>query len=280
MVIKSIVGFIRLLNKIHKTDKEFEFFYRGHSDSSFKLLPSIYRKNSFIRNEDKIFKEIILRTPNDFINEKTAIEKLVKMQHYGIPTRLLDISSNPFIALYFACKEHPDKDGEIIIFKIPKNEIKFYDSDTVSIIANLSKRQSNFDISLIDDLKLEHFNITEEIAFLLHEIREEKPHFLPIINKDDFNKVIAVKVKLNNQRIIKQNGAFLIFGINKSKMKSAQFPDNWIYNNSFKYSNFSIDKAQKKRIINGLDILGINESTLFPEIDNQAKYIKQQYEQK
>jgi len=38
------------------------------------------------------------------------------MQHYGIPTRLLDITSNPLVALFFACIEFPKVDGEVIFF--------------------------------------------------------------------------------------------------------------------------------------------------------------------
>lgn len=279
MAVKNIVDFITELKK-HPREKGYEYFYRGHPDVDFKLVPSIYRQR-FIKNEDNIFKEIILKIPNDFINEKTTLEKLVRMQHYGLPTRILDITINPLVALYFAVNEFPEKNGEVIIFKIPKTDIKFYDSDTVSILANISKRPFEFEI---DSLKKEwdepsyhkqiaFFNSQEQIAYLLHEIREEKPYFLPIIRPKDIGRVLAVKVKMNNSRIIKQNGSFLIFGINGSKNRPAEIPSEWI----LKGIDFKIDAESKENIANDLDTLGFNESTLFPELENQAKYLKQLY---
>lgn len=276
MAITNIVDFISELKKISQ-DKEYEYFFRGHSDLDFELKPSIYRQR-FIRNEDKIFKEIILRTPNDFINERTALEKLVKMQHYGLPTRILDITKNPLVALYFATKEFPKKDGEVIVFKIPKADVKFFDSDTVSILANISKRPYEFQV---DDIKkkldTEEFNAQEQIAYLLHEIREEKPYFLSIIQQKDIERVVAVKVKMNNNRILKQNGSFLIFGINGIKRNLAIIPQKWIMNLEISNIDFKIDAASKENIQNDLDTLGFNESTLFPELDNQATYLKRLY---
>lgn len=263
--IGSLVQFIKELNKIvHKNDHEIEYFYIGHSDYNFKPVPTIYRGKrdnhgrrpiKFVQNEDKIFREIILRTPFDFINERTTMEKLVKMQHYGLPTRILDITSNPLVALFFACEKSNQNDGEVLIFKIPKDVIKYYDSDTVSVLANLSQMP---------------FNFKDECGLLLHKIQDEKPQFQLLFNANTFNQVVAVKVKLSNNRILKQNGAFLLFGINGMKNIQAEVLKEWIL-------KIRIRSNCKIKIRNDLNAIAINNSTLYPELEKQTEYIKKLY---
>ena len=297
MIITSLLQYIKAIQEFPR-EPEYEYYYRGHSDYNYKLLPSIYRevndkkKIPLINNEDKIFREIILRTPADFSEKKTTIEKLVKMQHYGLPTRILDITSNPLVALYFACKQNSGKNnGEVIIFRIPKDKMKFYDSDTVSILSNISRRSIDFDITRIieefDQRENDHgkkkeniqwFNDQKPIPYLIHEIKDEKPQFLSIINPSNFNQVLLVRVKFNNNRILKQSGAFLLFGINNKKVNPATIPDSWILNKNNTKFDFKIRDDRKQSILRDLDALGINESTLFPEIEQQSKYIKEFYE--
>jgi hypothetical protein len=276
MAIKSIAQFINELQKIPR-QYDSELYFRGHSDYDYKLVPTLYRNRRLILNENKLFKEFILRTPSDFLNDKSTLEKLVKMQHYGLPTRLLDLTTNPLVALYFACASKEKKNGKVIVFKIPKDDIKYFDSDTVSILASLAKRPSTFNVEKIMHLDIPKFNLEDEIARLLHEIKEEKSYFQSIINPNDIERVVAVKVKQNNNRIIKQSGAFLIFGIKGKKRIPAQIPLNWILNLGLKGVDFDIDNNSKDNILEELDILGINESTLFPELDNQARYLKKFY---
>lgn len=285
MTIKNISEYISVLSK---TDKGYftQLFFRGHSDETYLLQPNLYRKERYYVNEDNIFKETIVNSPQEFYNCNKTIEVLVKMQHYGIPTRLLDITRNPLIALYFACSENDNKNGEVIFLNIPIRYVKFYDSDTITILANLAKQQvdlgfdykNEFDYCNEDDVA----DVNREyFGNLLHSIKEDKPHFYNIIDPNDIESVFAVQVKLDNPRIIKQNGAFLIFGIQKSingidgKTNCAEIDKEWI----LKPNNESIivPKEAKKNILVELDLLGINNSTIFPELDDYAKYIKEKY---
>jgi hypothetical protein len=273
MAISSIIDFINELKKIPKL-RDFELYFRGHSDYEFNLKPSVYRNRLLIENEHILYKEFILRAPSDFLNDRSTMEKLVKMQHYGLPTRLLDLTTNALVALYFACIKNVSKDGNVVVFRIPINDIKYFDSDTVSVISNIVKRPSTFSIENLRILDNSVFNQKSEITYLLHEIREEKSYFQSIINPNDLERVVAVKVKQNNSRIIKQSGAFLLFGINGHKINPASIPTEWILNYNLSDLDFRVPDESKSKILNELDTLGINESTLFPEMQNQAQYLK------
>ncbi|RHH07924.1 FRG domain-containing protein [Bacteroides fragilis] len=272
------IGSIRTLLDKLDTLNETEFddnvlvFYRGHSNKAFELKPSIYRKKELINNEDRLFKDIIAKTPNDFKGCNSTFEKLVKMQHYSLPTRLLDITSNPLVALYFACADNDRKgeDGMLYRFEIKESQLKYFDSDAVSVVANIAKRPISFEVASIIKYNRDKFNKQEAILYLLHEIRTEKPHFHDVIDKEDIGRVFCVKPIFDNPRIIKQEGAFFLYGINGEKSTPADFP--------FEYTTYTVNKNDKQKILKQLESLGIDESTLFPEIEHVAKHLKEKYD--
>lgn len=249
------------------------FFYRGHSDNTYNLLPGVYRNyHNIILNEHILFKEMESSVPSESTTCKCTFDRLVKMQHYGLPTRLLDITANPLVALFFACWENDTQDGSIFLFENNDDNIKYSDSDAVSVVANISRRNYKLDISEIKNLCIDEFNEQSEIQFLLHEIRCcEKSHFLPLINPDDLQSVFIVRPKMDNARIIKQEGAFFLFGMRDSKLECPSLGEH------FDFSEYIIPRRFKSTILKQLEKMGITEATLFPEIDHVAKFIKTKY---
>ena len=154
--------------------------------------------------------------------------------------------------------------------------MKYFDSDTVSVISNISRRPADFKVPSIDAAEaseqIEAFNKTNEIKLLLHDVRQDKPHFEPIIQPAHLGKVICVKPMLDNPRIIRQDGAFLLFGIDGDKTKPAQLEQSSVV------ERIMINKTKKKEISSQLESLGISKATMFPEIEQVASHIKEQYQ--
>lgn len=270
--ISSVVEFIQNVLGVQANGEE--VFYRGHSKKdTYKLEPSLFRKDErgnyrYLDNEHTLYRELLVSNSIDFHGDSYTLDRLVRMQHYSLPTRLLDITSNPLIALYFACKSNQKEDGEIIILKIARDQIKYFDSDTASCIANLArlpkadKNVINHDIENIVE-----FNDQLPIRRLIHFVKEEKSFFESRVQRDHLRTIICVKGKRSNDRISSQSGAFLLFGLD------SVLPE--MGTSEIKLTRITV--SQKSIILQQLDLLNINESTVFPYIENSAKYIAERY---
>ncbi len=369
------------LQEIEKLSPKNQIFYRGHHDCSYVLLPGIYREGKLIENEESIYRDVITKSPDDF-RGKNTLESLTLLQHYGAPTRVLDITENPLVALFFACNDKFEEDGEVVVFDIPDSSVCHFNSDRVTILSNLAKcekefnynsgmvpffrnnikeletKRQNFEPSeyiggffyenifeflenqseeISNDIALTEFSVElfEELLSkyqliynnkkgeldkkeskifrnnfidllqrilqigvrksiesvnqnffgkLLHNIHEDKSYFDAIIDPEDVCKVLAVKPKLDNPRIVRQHGAFLIFGIDQIQFVGfedykpmAKLNEEWTMCGEGKESRILISSNAKTKILGELSSIGINEATLFPEIDKIAKLTKKKY---
>lgn len=271
-IISSISGLSKIISMV-KSETEI-LFYRGHADANYVMRPSIMRSSKLEQSESRIYHELQIECPEDFEKCHTHLETLVKMQHYGLPTRLLDITRNPLVALYFACESRPEAYGEVILISAKERDIKYPQSDTISLLTSLAalpyEKQQDFRL-VAKDLRLSQVAFNERISQLVHEVQLEKPAFRAEVRKADILNSYIVYALKNNNRIVKQDGAFIVCGLN--------VPEDTLEGFRYRENNRKvvvlIDK--KKRILEELETYSINRATLFPEIESVSEYLKRKY---
>ena len=297
----SLTGYIKRISSFASSGYE-HIFYRGHSNKEYEMTPSVFRGDR-LQHESHLYNDMLLMNPAEFRDDTSTIEKLARMQHHGCPTRLLDITSNPLVALYYAVSEYSGdggKTGEVVAVISKNDSIKYYDDEQVIFLSNLSKltyaekksinriyeilvseqTKGIFIDTIGDVLSLimrggndSKYSIRDFYAFkkLYRYIKAEKilyeehEYIYQVANY--YRKIIVVRPKINNKRILAQSGAFLLYGHNATLNDSSDIRIEHIY----------IDKNSKHSIMEVLDSLNINNGSLYLDIDNYSKYLLEKY---
>lgn len=187
--IGSVRAFMRLILR-RSTPPDHVTAYRGLSDHNFILQPSVFRDKISREQEHILLRELIAAHPEEFAADETTLEQLVRMQHYALPTRLLDVSWNPLVTLYFAAQESKRRkevirggkkvnrnikmSGDVAIITIARKNVRYFDSDTVSCLANLSRLSWELKEQIDTSLRKSKFNEETPIRRLVHFIRQER----------------------------------------------------------------------------------------------------------
>lgn len=281
---KVSINFIKSLDEFscelpYITKLGSSIFYRGHADVNFLLAPTIMRNDNWKKNEFKMYSELQRVCPDDFKKDSSHLEILTHMQHYDLPTRLLDITEDPLVGLYFACCSLEVERAELIVFAVPSQEIKYAKSDTAAILASLpmftfDKQQEILKLAKNEKLSKTDFNDKPAVRRLLQEVKSEKPEFKDEIDREDLLKSIVVLPLKSNKRIAKQNGAFILCGLSRDYME--------LKINELRYCDDTCKKqiyviTDKPAIRKQLEQFFITSASLFPEIDDVAHYIKDKY---
>jgi hypothetical protein len=98
-------------------------------------------------------------------------------------------------------------------------------------------------------------------------VNAEKPGFLAEIDPAHLSQVFLVKPKQNNRRIVAQSGGFFAFGLTE-KIDALGNP-------GIRIDRVTVIGSAKETIRGELDRLGINEKSMFPELDRVAKYLRE-----
>jgi len=235
--------------------------YRGQKNKDWDISCSLSRDTGFLNNENNIIDEVIKERQSDFANCKLPIEYLAKMQHYGLPTRLVDLTTSELCALYFAVEDDAEKsDGIVYIFV--DNKLHQYNDKEINVLTMLAFNEKS------------HANKMCKKYFEMFDATMEEEEFLEICRGNYIIKPDSLFGNDNN-RLLVQQGTFLVCGntvIGREIVNSLNFIDR-----NQATETIIIPYEYKNSIRDELDSIGISTRTVYPELPTYAEYIKQKF---
>jgi hypothetical protein len=250
--IKSFADFAAFVAAKASEDKP--YWFRGTRDAGqHDLLPSLYRHptkttaESLRELEHELMALFQHRAPPFYDSIPTgAMELLFFMQHHGVPTRLLDWSENPYIALFFALEvslwEQDDAAVDAAVWMLDPiglNKIAFHNNEG-----------NNRVLSAQDDL--------------LNAYRPNSP------TKTSGKFPIAMYGVHNSRRIVAQRGVFTLFGSNICAINK----DADLVASAGLLHKLVIKREFKKQLAKALFNMGITDSVIYPDLDGLGREIK------
>lgn len=190
--VAEYIEIVKILSQVKAEDfVNGEIIYRGMADKDWKLLPNLGRYKDLSNGQEyNLVHNLLSFRPEAFINLNSNFEILSKMQHYELPTRLLDFTTNPLIALFFACNDLiNDKDARIVCHRacidISNNEM----IETVCGFHNYSIQH---------DIRLDDLNIPP-LKYIRRLYRQKDA------------RILVARPMYWNERIQRQRAIFMIF---------------------------------------------------------------------
>lgn len=289
---------------VSKGEPVCEYFFRGESRIYSAITRSICppevkcvlnREEALWTKERELYHKAYQINPDAFAQDATMVERLTRMQHYGLPTRFADLSQNALLSIFFACDNSKgtsgdeDNDGVLRIFKIHPDKMKRFTSDIITAIAHLP---------LIDPDKfvLDRKDSNEGgkvrsyypgLEALRYEVNNERPWFSTseedLENRllKEIQQVWAFKPTWNNARIRFQEGIFLAFGCGDRKrpIKASCTKDDFPMDKGKPSSGImqlgyvKIAAKAKSTIIEQLRSYGVLAEMVYPDLSDACTAI-------
>lgn len=268
--IESYLSWVRSCNTADVeglTWQQHHLFFRGQADNEWRLQPSVFVNKE---NEYRLLQDAYRHAWKYLQDYHSDLEKMIVLQHYGLHTRLLDLTSNPLIALYFACVGEQEKDGIVYCFCSNGEESVRIPKIIAEIVANGIHLGTGLNQYLRN--KYETFYIR----------KKGTP-----VEEDNYNNWKAELFKaqfflspFNNNRITAQRGAFIIAPlITPDSINYPVFSPEQIESMKNWHSTVGlIDAKSKSELLEDLARLGIDESTVFPDLEHLLKFLNRKHQ--
>ena len=241
MLDQSLLDFF---NEIEKAREELRCsksgaFYRGHTQMSHKLVPSLLRSSFSTTLEHNLYVESYARGRHLMKESMNSWEFLSIMQHFGIPTRLLDWSESLVTALFFALNE-TSSNPQIWI--------------TNGFELNRTNNISN--VPRIITIGIDEFLDYEKCFITLSEFKYWK-----------FENPVFLQIPWTNERIINQKG-FFTFHSNPIPLEEC----------CSKYVKcISIKKEAIPSLKMFLEYAGVGDDNIFADLESFGRNLKKRY---
>lgn len=293
--ITSVDEYMRLISRLNakKNDHNAQLFFRGQAVDYWDIRPSIFR-DKMLSVEHYLMSEPLRQIPNEFINLGDSFEVMEKYQHYGMCTRLLDVTTNPLVALYFACEHYEEEKYRNLesndIDKMSPQGIVYFKEESMPL------KYNDLDVKIISRLASYDLNDAQTLEQIVGQLCEDG-----IISNEQAKRwsdekgllefihicqsVCTVLPVMNNDRLIRQSGAFLLPGKFNVTYRGENLQDAIItkaesnLREEFDKTFFYISDDNKEKIRIELEHCNISEANLFPELEYQLKYIWKHNEQ-
>jgi len=282
--VKSFVDNISDMRHNNSADNAEQWFFRGQKNSAWEVRPHIFRGDD-LASEHILIDRAQKQNPIEFRDCINSFEILTKLQHYGLGTRLLDVTLNPLVALYFATEysceytknknsqyTHQEHDG--VVFYRLVNGCSLQDME-IKIALAVPFVEFGKSMSLERFcLHLRENNVITESEYK-RLIDDGYSEIIRILQTNSF--IISAN---SNVRLIQQRGAFLIApAVNISSVSETKTSilSKAKMNLAKEFEGRFVIPAKDKNVIREeLDFFNVNEATLFPELEHQMRYIQGQ----